>query len=45
MHGTGHRGVEQGAEDAAVDGPDRVIQVLADVEREGDPAGFYLDNA
>ncbi len=40
-----HRGVEQGAEDAAVDRSDRVVQVLADVEREGDPARFDLDDA
>jgi len=34
MHGTAHGRVEQGAEDATVNGPDGVIQVLADLKPE-----------
>ena len=45
MRGAAHGRVEQGAEDATVDRSDRVVQMLANLERERHPARLDIDDA
>src|SRR5438874_1278412 len=42
MHGAGHGGVEERGGETAMDGPDRVVVVLARVGEEHRPAGLKL---